>query len=231
MIHCATSGAECLYWTVDKGHHVTATSKKENALKFYIKPSNNPKHPEEFYICHYDADISADELQDKDEVDETKEFVEPIPRYLVTPTDAFGRNPGPLKLEYHVRSRDTRLSLVSCFRRRHQAPVSLSEWISGREMCFIQCARRKHMKGYIAVMRNKYHGHYETCCVHSKRNEDEYFSFILFQTVRTLETRANRAAAPADVIDHNFLSRIPITTHLVPTHSQQPPSAEMQLPI
>ena len=231
MIHCATS-ANCLYWTVDEFYHVTAVSKKENASKFYIKPSNHPKHPEEFCICYYDSDIV--ELQDKDQFDETKEFVEPIPRYLVTPTDAFGRNPGPLKLKYHVRSRDTRLNLVSCIRRRHQTPVSLSEWISGREMCFIQCARRKHMKGYIAVMRNELYC-YKTCCIHSRRNEDESRYFMLFQTVRTLETRTNKAvkaAAPAGVIDHNFLSQIPITTYQVALQSQLAPgSVAMQLPI
>ena len=209
FIHCATSGDLCLYWAVDESHRVMA-SKKENASKFYIKPSDNPKHPEEFYICYYDANIS--ELQERGnsyKFDEAKEFVEPIPRYLMTPTDAFGRNSGPLKLKYQMRSRDSRLSLVSCIRKHHQPPVSLSEWMSGREICFIQCARRKHMKGYIAVMRNVVYWRYETCCVHSKHNEDESMSFMLFQTVRTLETRTDKAVKAA-AQDCFFPSQIPI---------------------
>ena len=222
MIHCATSGASCLYWAVDESHHVMASSKKENASKFYVKPSDNPKHPDEFYICYYDTDIS--ELRNKDtsyQFDGTKEFVEPIPRYLMTPTDAFGRNSGPLKLKYQMRSRDSRLSLVSCIRKRHQPPVSLSEWMSGREMCFIQCARRKHMKGYIAVVENLY-GQYDTCCVHSKHNEDESMSFMLFQTVRTLETKTDKvvkATTQADEIDCDFPLQIPITAYRVPVSS------------
>ena len=113
-----------------------------------------------------------------------------------------------------MRSRDTRLTLVSPIKRHHQPPVSLSEWMSGREMCFIQCARRKHVKGYIAVVQNGIFGDYETCCVHSKRNEDEVTSFMLFQTVRTLETRTDKAITLADESDcHEFPSQIPVTAH------------------
>ena len=226
LIHCATSGAHCLYWTVDESHHhVIAAPKKENASKFYIKPSNDPKHPDEFYICYYDADIS--EVRDKSasyRFDDSKEFVEPIPRYLVTPTDGFGCNPGPLKLKYQMRSRDTRLVLVSCARKRHQPPVSLSEWMSGREMCFIQCARRKHMKGYIAV--NGILG--QTCCVHSKHNEDECTYFMLFQTVRTLETRTDKAmkvSAQPGVIDCDIQGQISIATISEITQSRITPSS------
>ena len=227
LIHCATSGALCLYWTVDESYHyVIAAPKKENASKFYIKSSNDPKHPDEFYICYYDADIS--EVRDKSasyRFDDSKEFVEPIPRYLVTPTDGFGCNPGPLKLKYQMRSRDTRLVLVSCARKRHQPPVSLSEWMSGREMCFLQCARRKHMKGYIAV--NSRLG--QTCCVHSKHNEDECTYFMLFQTVRTWETRTDKAmkvSAQPGVID----SDIPQQISIAAIHEYRPTPSSIVFP-
>lgn len=161
---------------------------KENASKFYIKPSGNPKHPDEFYICYYDHDLH--EVNTDDEFDETKEYIEPIPRYLKTPTNILGSTPGPLQLGYYVKSKETRLVLVSNVRKHGQPPVSLSAWMSGREICFIQCARRRQRKGFIAVI--KVGGSYHTCCVHSKHNEDESTSFMLFQLVKTPDTKTGK---------------------------------------
>ena len=167
-----------------------AVSSKTNASKFYVKASNNAKHPDEFYICYFDVDLSEHrKIRPHDQFDKTKEYVEPIPRYLQTPIDMLGHNPGPLKLGYHIKSRNTRLVLVNAVRSHRQPPVSLSVWMSGREMCFIQCARRRQRKGYIAVTMDQFRTGYHTCCVHSKCNESQPSSFMLFQIVQTLEAR------------------------------------------
>lgn len=166
-----------------------ATAGKKDASKFYIKPSSNPKHPDEFYICYYN-DSNLHEVNTDDQFDETKEYTEPIPRYLKTPINALGNAPGPLPLAYHGKSKETRLILVSNFRRSDQSPVSLSAWMSGREVCFIQCARRKTRRGFIAV--REVGGGYQTCCVHSKQIEDESMSFMLFQLVKTPDTKTSR---------------------------------------
>lgn len=239
LIRCATSGSKCLYWTVDTSSYcVIAISNKINASKFYVKASNNAKHPDEFYICYFDVDLSEHrKINTNDQFDETKEYVEPIPRYLQTPIDMFGHSPGPLQLGYHIKSRNTRLILVNGLRSHRQPPVSLSVWMSGREMCFIQCARRRQRKGYIAVTMDQFGGGYHTCCVHSKCNESQRTSFMLFQTVHTLETTKGRqipavppgqygipddpVCFPHRITPVSFMSQAILPSHSQPVYSTQ----------
>ena len=186
-IHCATSGTLRLYLMVKESSHVLATSGKNYASKFYIKPGSNPKHPDEFYICYYDYNLH--EVNTDDQFDGTKEYTEPIPRYLTTPINVLGNAPGPLPLAYHGKGKERRLILVSNFTKYDQSPVSLSAWMSGCEACFIQCARRKTRRGFIAV--TQVGEGYQTCCVHSKI-DDESTSFMLFQLVKTPDTKTNK---------------------------------------
>ena len=214
----------CLYWTVDPfSYCVTAVSNKINASKFYVKASNSAKHPDEFYICYFDVDLSEHrKINTNDQFDETKEYVEPIPCYLQTPIDMFGHNPGPLRLGYHIKSRNTRLVLVNAVRSHRQPPVSLSVWMSGREMCFIKCARRRQRKGYIAVTKNQLGTHYHTCCVHSKCNETQPTSFMLFQTVQTLETRKDKQIPVVLPVEYGIPGVQVHFTSQVPSMSSQP---------
>lgn len=125
---------------------------KEHASHLYLKSSSNPKHPDEFYICYYTVDMcELENTSIEDQLDVHQNYSEPLPCYLETPVNMFGSHPGPLRLCYNIRDEDTRLTLESSFKKRHQPPVSLSAWMSGREMCFIKCARRRHRNGYIAV--------------------------------------------------------------------------------
>ena len=134
------------------------------------------------------------------QVDETKECTEPIPCYLKTPTNALGSAPGPLQLGYHVKSKETRLILTNCVRKHSQPPVSLSLWMNGREACFIQCSRRRQRKGFVAV--TEVEGKYLTSCVHSRDNEEKSSTFMLFQLVKTPNTKTGKP----DKSDHTDFS-------------------------
>ena len=64
--------------------------------------------------------------------------------------------------------------------------------MGGRQMCFIQCARRKLKHGHIAVKRQRRNrgrtADFYTCCVPSKR-EAASTVCLLFQLVRTRGTK------------------------------------------
>lgn len=87
-----------------------------------------------------------------------------IPQYLQIPIGIFGCNPRPLKFDYCIQDEDVRFVLQSSVRKCPQSPVSLSAWMSGNEICFIQCAR--HWRNvYISVK-----GSNDVCCVTSMRD-------------------------------------------------------------
>ena len=186
FIRCATND---LYLNVIGIGHLRATSKKSDASEFYLKPSGNPKHPEEFYICYFRSSKRTNQNDlfagFRNEETDTIEDAKRVPQYLQTPISIFGSNPGPLEFGYHIRDKETRLVLQSSVRKRHQPPVSLSAWMSGSEICFIQCARRRK-NGYLAVKQSEYSTF--TCCVPSKRDSSVS---TLFQIVQKWEARVD----------------------------------------
>ena len=181
FIRCATKD---LYLNVNGVGHLRATSRKGDASEFYLKPSGNAKHPEEFYICYLRTDMTEDAKR--------------VPQYLQTPISIFGSNPGPLEFGYHIRDKETRLVLQSSVRKHHQPPVSLSAWMSGSEICFIQCARRRK-NGYLAVKQSEYSTF--TCCVPSK--SDSSVS-TLFQIVQKWEARVDNLMNAKYIMDDEF---------------------------
>ena len=153
LIHCLTRR---LYLRVEDENTVRATSQKGDASKFYLKPSINPKYPDEFYICYKSSN--------GDESENPRQAL----KYLQTPLSLLGKNPGPLRVECHGRNRDIRLVLWNNIRMRHQCPASLLAWMSGSEVCYIQCARRRQKNGYVAVEQDGTCT--RLCCVRSKHD-------------------------------------------------------------
>ena len=170
LIHCATKD---LYLCVRDDNSVVATKKKRNAAKFYLKQSGNPKYPYEFYICN--KSCKSPKLGTKDVMDIDDDKRQPL-QYLQTSLNLLGYKSGPLRMVWHARDQDIRLVLRSAIRKPRQHPVSLSAWMSGSEMCFIQCARRIQKNGYIAVKRPGS----GICCVcsKSKRSAGTLFQII-----------------------------------------------------
>ena len=158
LIHCLTRR---LYLRVEDDNTVRATSQKGDASKFYLKPSINPKYPDEFYICY------------KSSNDKGSENPRQALQYLQTPLNWLGKRRGPLRVEYHGRNRDIRLVLWNSIRLHDPDPVPWSSWTNDQVSCFIQCARRRQKNGYIAVERD------QLCCVRSKHDSEG----TLFQVV------------------------------------------------
>ena len=107
---------------------MVSTNRKEDASQFYLKLNENPKYPEEFFICYFlNRHLHLD-----------------LRRYLHAPDCTSESNHGS------VQYKDVCFLLKSSIRDNHQHPVSLSAWMSGKEACYIRCARRWG-KAYIAV--------------------------------------------------------------------------------
>ena len=160
LVHCVTKD---LYLHVGSNNSVDA---KSEASEFYLKRSMNSKYPDEFYICvkrskpqHASGEMGCQPQHAGDESENTRQLLQ----YLQTPLNVWGNNSGSLQVGYEARNREIRLVLRGSIRRRRQRPVSMSAWMSGSEVCFIQCARRKPKNGYIAVKQDG-----SVCCVRSK---------------------------------------------------------------
>ena len=152
---------------------------KPQSSKFYLKPcSNSEKHPDEFYICYYNTPDETKTVTLEDQQADG-DYYEPVPFYLQTPVSTLGTNDGPLQFRVYNREQDCRLVLQSSLVKRHQSPVSLSTWMSGKEMCFIKCARRRSKNAFLAVSLVGHKHNVKVHCVNSRENAS------LFQIVQT----------------------------------------------
>ena len=202
FIRCVTND---LYLNVVGVSHLRATSKKSDASEFYLKPSGNPNHPEEFYICYFSSKHTKHNQHLFTEFHDNETDIEDakrVPQYLQTPVNIFGSNPGPLEFGYHIRDKDTRLVLQSSVRKQHQPPVSLSAWMSGSEICFIQCARRRR-NAYLAVKHVQSEHSTLTCCVPSKCDSS---ASTLFQIVQKWEARVDNLMNAKEPLHEEYAS-------------------------
>jgi len=160
---------------------VEATQKVENASLFYVIPKDDGVHPYDFIIGYYgDKQLtrmpSTLSLHDKQ--------VESVPRYLNAPVNIVGVNPGPLHLQYEVQEKRSRLTLLSRLVKGY-SPVDTKAWVSGRDLFFINCARRTWKKdGYICVKQITVPGQQQrliTACVSSVKNNNERDLWMLFR--------------------------------------------------
>ena len=170
------------FWSVDDDYTVRATSNPQNASLFFIISSDSGSHPYEFHIAYMGDNQHRFKKRVSSLTPLNQKSVQAIPRYLNAEVSAFGHNHGPLRLEYHVSDR-SRLLLFGRVENK-DGPISAETWTQGRDMFFINCARRR-MKwdGYVAVRRHRRHGEEEwiTSCYPRRRDHNERSVFMLFR--------------------------------------------------
>lgn len=171
------------YWTVDEDSYtVCATNNPRNASLFFIVPSDNGKHPHEFHLTYMGDDRRLLKKRVSSLTPTSKKPIQAIPRYLNANVTIFGTNPGPLQLRYHV-SCSSQLLLFGRVA-TDDGPVSPQRWVQGRDMFFINCARRRMKRdGYIAMRRRRRRGQEEwiTCCLPYRDNHNDFSIFMLFR--------------------------------------------------
>ena len=168
------------YWTVNDDYTVRATRNPQNASLFFIVPSDN-KHPNEFHITYMGDNWRLLKKRVSTLTPASQRPIQAIPRYLNASVSVFGTNPGPLQLRNYVSSS----SQLLLFGRvsNEKGPVSPQRWLQGRDMFFINCARRRFKKdGYIAMRKRQRCGRVEwiTSCVPRREDHNEFSIFMLF---------------------------------------------------
>ena len=176
-------GERTLYWSVDDTNYtVHATTNISNASLFFIIPNDEGSYAYEFHIAYKGDNPRVLKKQVSSLTLKSHRQIEPIPRYFSAPVSTFGANPGPLQLKHHVFD-GSRLLLENRIG-EDKAPVNPQNWINGREVFFIRCARRKLRRdGYVCVKQRRRRANDEwiTACVPSKFLHNGQDIFMLFQ--------------------------------------------------
>ncbi len=180
LISC---GNDNIFWTVntERGYAVEGTRNIQNASLFFIIPIDDG-HPYEFNIAHY-GDNHQFLRRSSTLVSTSKNVIEPVARYVDASAGVRGRNSGPLHLKFHLHESSSRLTLHSRVIKK-SAPIDTAAWVSGREVFFINCARRRLKRdGYICMKQVRRHGQPEfiTACVPSTRCHDDRNTFMIFR--------------------------------------------------
>ena len=163
----ACAGEQTLYWSVDNTHHtVWATDDIRNASPFFIIPNDEGNNAYEFHIAYKGDDQCLIRKQEVSTSSTPQHFTEQIPRYLSAPLTLCGVNAGSLQLKHHVLE-ESRLILENRIG-KDKGPVNPQNWVNGREVFFVRCARRSFkLDGYICVKQQRRGGEGEwiTACV------------------------------------------------------------------
>ena len=136
------------------------TTSRKDASLFYVIPTNDPKHPSEFFITYWGKN-KADRKRVMNRYDplvKSRMDNSNLPLFLSTDGNIFGMSEGPLKLKNVVVIQQARF----CLHNRVQStfacmlclttPVDLSGWIDLGEQFYIKCNRRPFkIDGYIAM--------------------------------------------------------------------------------
>ena len=193
----ACAGETALYLSVEDTHRtVNATNDVRNASPFFIIPNDEGINPYEFHIA-YKGD--GQNLLKKQEVLTTstpQHFTEQIPRYLSAPLTICGVNPGSLQLKHYVLE-ESRLVLENRIG-KDKGPVNTQNWVNGREVFFVRCARQRFKRdGYICVKQQRRGGEDEwiTACVPFKFLHNEQDIFMLFRLLPYQEQKSQVTSA------------------------------------
>ena len=150
-----------VYLTVNKeqNYAVEGTLDINRASPFHIVPSDG-SHPNEFMMVHYtqNASIRAQELRRcSSSLNAYLHMaISPMPRYLKANTSIAGHNHAPLTLEMKIDETCARLVLQSrIISKKHHMVMDTSSWLTGREIYFIRCARRRFKKEGFLCMKFK----------------------------------------------------------------------------
>ena len=180
-----------MYLTVnqDQDYAVEGTINIDNASPFRIVPSDG-SHPNEFMLMYY-SEKTPGKFQQLRRGSSTlnahlQQAVRPVPRYLNAEASVRGKNSGPLHMVDRVDESCARLVLQSRIKSsQSKTVVDPNPWVSGREVYFIQCARRRFRKeGYFCVKfkPNRQSGPpHKTRIVPSTDVHNEHDKFMLFR--------------------------------------------------
>ena len=166
LISC-TIGGEDAYWAIDGtggSRLICGTEHPDEASQFYITPTGDATHPNEFLIAHWVGDRrQRKELQyplNKGE-SATGYSSKPVLPLYVSSGFSLGRSNGPLQLKPAVPVHQARFCLHNRVQTRYSflmcrsTPVSHREWTEG-EQFYINCSRQSLLiDGYVAMLKNK----------------------------------------------------------------------------
>lgn len=170
------------YWTVNENYEVFGTSNCQNASLFFIISSDSGRHPYEFHIAYKGDSRHVLKKRVSSLTPASQKAVEAIPRYLDAEVNVFGSNQGPLRLVYHVSER-SRLLLFGRIA-NEKGPISPGTWTQGRDMFFINCARRTMKRdGYIGMRRRRRNREEEwlSSCWPRQGHHNDRSRFLLFR--------------------------------------------------
>ena len=150
-----------VYLTVNRrqNYAVEGTLDINKASPFHIVPSDG-SHPNELMMVYYGgkAAIRDQKLRRGSTSLNThlEMAISPMPRYLNAKASIFGKNYGPMTMEMKVDETSARLVLQSrIISKKHHMVVDTSSWVTGREVYFIRCARRRFKKEGFLCMKYK----------------------------------------------------------------------------
>ena len=195
----------------DNGYAVEGTKDLNQASEFYIIPKEDSGHPYEFQIAFRGDASGRFKLRRTSTLMSTySHALGAIPRFLNASINAFGTNPGPLRMELNMPSSDARLSLKSRVTTK-QKHIETTPWVMGREIFYIRCTRRAlKMTGYLALKMNSQRltslrERYTTAAVSSVGYHNQRNTFMLFRLLPA-HVRDVQKAAANDTDDKPVLS-------------------------
>ena len=164
---------ERIYLKVTPNLEVVATTKIEDSSDFFISYNEDGRSAYEFSITY----MAPSSLADR--------YVKPIPSYLYAPVNIRGKNRGPLTVRLDAAATHTKLTLRS--RRINQFnPVDTKDWLSSRDIFYINCKNKVFTNSFICVKRRpRFSEEYITSCVNSiSKHNVATQHFMLFRLLR-----------------------------------------------
>ena len=164
LISC-TIGGEDAYWAIDGTggrRFICGTEHPDEASQFYITPTGDATHPNEFLIAHWvGVRRQRKKLQYPLNKDESGYRSKPVLPLYVSSGFNLGHSNGPLQLKPAVPAHQARFCLHNRVQSRYSflmcrsTPVSHCEWTEG-EQFYINCSRQSLLiDGYVAMVKNK----------------------------------------------------------------------------
>ena len=198
LVSCVVDKTE-VFWIVEDNCVLGTTSRKDASL-FYVIPTNDPKHPSEFFITYWGREEGDRKrlMNLNDPLVKLRMDNSNLPLFLSTDGNVFGMSEGPLQLKKVVVIQQARF----CLHNRVQSmfacmlclttPVDLSGWIDLGEQFYIKCSRRPFkIDGYIAM------------CKQSEESRADGPSSESTNSKQTSPTAHSSSSSPQDVPDLN----------------------------
>ena len=168
---------DSLYLCVLPNNTVVAMRDIKQAYLFTIKPTDDGDNLYEFYFAHYGDNCKSEYSL----LGSQLKHLEPMARYLEANVNVLGKNPGPLKMKQNANHESSRFVLHGRLSTTF-TPCKINNWVSGKEIFYINCSRREWAKdGYICVRQASSQESFITACVSSIKSHNDRTCFMLFR--------------------------------------------------